>query len=151
MSTNLSQTAHTIPQANRNSLGRFLPGNDGGPGRPRGSRNRLAEQFITDLQADWERHGQKVIEQVRRDDPAAYLRLIAMLVRPVQQTEAEKDTFRGMSREELRDYVLSEFPQVFPDLQIIPRPKLVNQPKLVAISPPRSAPAEDGFPNCIGG
>jgi hypothetical protein len=137
MSTNHSVPAHTIPQTNRNPLGRFLPGNYGGPGRPRGSRNRLSEQFIADLQADWERHGQKVIERVRRDDPAAYLRVVATLVRPVQPAEVEKDPFRAMTREELRAFILSEFPKVFPDLPIVPLPKLVNQPKLAAISPPR--------------
>jgi hypothetical protein len=33
----------------------------------------LSERFIADLQADWEQHGPKVIEAVRRSDPVAYL------------------------------------------------------------------------------
>jgi hypothetical protein len=45
-----------------------------GAARPRGSRNRLSEQFLADLQADWKQHGADVIEGVRRDDPVAYLR-----------------------------------------------------------------------------
>jgi hypothetical protein len=41
------------------------------------------EQFIADLQADWAQHGADVIESVRQDDPVAYLRTVAMLVRAV--------------------------------------------------------------------
>jgi hypothetical protein len=136
MATNLSVPAHAIPQTGRNSLGRFVTGNTGGPGRRPGARNRLSRQFLADLEADWAQNGPKVIERVRRDDPAAYLRVVATLVRPVQDAEAERDEFRDLSREELLDIIIREFPRWCPDFQIVPRPKLVNQPKLAAISPP---------------
>ena len=38
----------------RDGRGRYLKGMPGGPGRPMGSRNRLTEDFLRDLQADWE-------------------------------------------------------------------------------------------------
>jgi hypothetical protein len=56
---------------------RFKPGN---PGRPKGSRNKLGEHFIAALCADFEEHGASVIERVREDDPAVYLRVVAQIV-----------------------------------------------------------------------
>jgi hypothetical protein len=60
--------------------GRFLTANIGGPGRPKGSRNKLSEQFLQELCADWERHGQSVLDRVREDQPAQYLRVVASVV-----------------------------------------------------------------------
>ena len=54
----------------RNALGRFVRGNSGGPGRPKGSRNRLGEEFLSDLYADWMEHGASVIAEVRERNPA---------------------------------------------------------------------------------
>jgi hypothetical protein len=67
--------------------GRFLTGNNGGPGRKTGSRNKLGEAFVADLRADWEQHGPAVIEQVRKAEPAAYLRVVASLM--PRQLEAD--------------------------------------------------------------
>jgi hypothetical protein len=67
-------------QAERDAkTGRFLTGNIGG-GRSRGSRNKLAEAFVEDLHACWEEHGASVLVRVARDEPAALLRTIAMLM-----------------------------------------------------------------------
>ena len=60
--------------------GRFLPGNSGFGGRPKGSRNKLGEQFISDLRDAWEEHGADVIARVARDEPAQFLRVIASLM-----------------------------------------------------------------------
>jgi hypothetical protein len=60
--------------------GRFVSGNDGGPGRQRGSRNKLGEAFIADVYASWKKHGAETLEQMRRDDPAAYVRLVANIL-----------------------------------------------------------------------
>jgi hypothetical protein len=55
----------------------FKPGN---PGRPKGSRNKLGEDFIQALAADFERHGAETIERVRVQSPAAYLKVVASLL-----------------------------------------------------------------------
>jgi hypothetical protein len=49
----------------RDSKGRFLTGNTGGPGRPMGSRNRLSEAFLAAVDADWSQHGNAVLARVR--------------------------------------------------------------------------------------
>jgi hypothetical protein len=100
-----------------------------GQGRPRGSRNRLSEQFIADLQADWEQHGADVIERVRQDDPVAYLRTVAILVRPVPDSELPKNPYAHLSDDELKAEMLAGFSKVFPELRIVRRPALIEKPK----------------------
>jgi hypothetical protein len=56
---------------------RFAVGN---PGRPKGSRNKLGEGFIAALQDDFAKHGAAVIEKVREENPATYLRVIMGVV-----------------------------------------------------------------------
>ena len=58
----------------RTSDGRFTSGQHG-PGRPLGSRNKLAEAFIRDVFEAWQAHGKDVLERVAREDPVAFLRL----------------------------------------------------------------------------
>ena len=60
----------------------FVKGQSGNPrGRPRGTRNRLADAFVGSLSADWERHGAGVIATVRAHRPVEYLRLVGSLLR----------------------------------------------------------------------
>jgi hypothetical protein len=59
---------------------RFLPGNSGLPGRPKGSRNKLAEAMIEDMYQDWKAHGIQAIRECRETRPADYLKIVAMIV-----------------------------------------------------------------------
>jgi len=61
----------------RDPTGRFLTENNGGPGRPKGSRNRLGDAFIEALAADFDEHGVATIEKVRQRDPTAYVKIIS--------------------------------------------------------------------------
>ena len=55
----------------------WQPGVSGNPaGRIRGSRNRLSEAVISALLRDFSKHAEKV----RRTQPAAYLKCLALLV-----------------------------------------------------------------------
>src|SRR5262245_51687513 len=45
------------PPTDRNELGQFVKGHNGGPGRPPGSKNKLIEDFIADFHAAWQESG----------------------------------------------------------------------------------------------
>lgn len=60
--------------------GRFVAGNGGNGGRPKGSRNKLGEAFLSDMLADWEAHGPAAIATVRDEKPDAYLKVIASIL-----------------------------------------------------------------------
>ena len=60
--------------------GQFVMGHSGYGGRPKGSRNKLGEQFVEDVYRKWRKHGSDVIERVIRDDPAAFLRTVAQIL-----------------------------------------------------------------------
>lgn len=89
--------------AERDGHGRFVTGNNGG-GRKKGSRNRLTETFLAAIEGDFAEHGADVLEKLRTDDPAAYLRIIASLVPRglILKREQEPD-FSDMTDEELAE------------------------------------------------
>ncbi len=60
--------------------GRFLPGNSGFGGRPKGARSKLGEAFIEDMLADWEANGPAAIVTVREKKPDAYLKVVASIL-----------------------------------------------------------------------
>jgi hypothetical protein len=61
--------------------GRFAPGYSGNPGgSPEATRRAFNKRFLLDLTADWQQHGREVFKRVRRESPAAYLKVCAMLV-----------------------------------------------------------------------
>lgn len=56
----------------------FKPGESGNPaGRPKGARARLGEGFLAALADDFEEHGKTAIEDVRKERPQDYLKVIA--------------------------------------------------------------------------
>jgi len=61
-------------------LPRFVTGGKPGPGRPKGSRNKLAESFTQALHDDFMEHGVAAIATVRAEKPDQYLKVIASLV-----------------------------------------------------------------------
>lgn len=84
---------------------KFKLGNPGG-GRAKGSRNRLGEQFIQDLYADWHAYGIKVLAKVREDRPHEYLKVVASILPKqldVQISEYERHTDDELRAELLKD------------------------------------------------
>ena len=74
-----------------------------GPGRPPGSRNRLAEDFQADVCADWKKHGTAVIAKVRNKNPTAYLRVVASVVGRELPPPLAYGEYSSLSDEELAD------------------------------------------------
>lgn len=79
--------------ARKQQIGRpFLPGQSGNPlGRPKGSRNRLAEDFLRDLADDFAKHGKEAIEQVREKRPGDYLKIISSILPKEMSLEVAAD------------------------------------------------------------
>ena len=80
-----------IPPEKDDKTGRFLPGNSGGPGKPKGSRNKLGEDFIQALHADFQEGGVAAIQEVRRDRPHEYLKVVASLLPKELKVTTESD------------------------------------------------------------
>ena len=80
---------------------RWQPGESGIPaGRLRGSRNKLGEEVICALLRDFREHGQKAIAKVRRTQPAAYLKILALLV-PREHKVEHSNAIKDMTTEQI--------------------------------------------------
>ena len=79
----------TVPQVTNGRInGRFAPGFSGNPGgSPEATRRAFNKRFLLDLAEDWQQHGREVFKRVRRESPAAYLKVCAMLVPKEMQIE----------------------------------------------------------------
>ena len=58
----------------------FKKGSAGGPGRPKGARNKFSEAYLEDIFASWKEIGPQVIKKVAKEHPETYLRVVAQLL-----------------------------------------------------------------------
>jgi hypothetical protein len=85
----------------RDQHGRWVKGFYGGPGRPVGSRNKLSEQFLADLQEDWEQHGKAIFQIMREQFPDVYFQSLVKLAQVHRVELGQPREFdRPCSREE---------------------------------------------------
>ena len=79
----------------------WQPGQSGNPaGRVRGSRNKLTEEVICALLRDFRQHGQKAVARVRQTQPAAYLKILALLV-PREHRIEHSNPLKDLTDEQL--------------------------------------------------
>ena len=71
---------------------------------PEATRRAFNKRFLTDLARDWEQHGPEVFKRVRRESPAAYLKVCAMLVPREMQIE-HSGGVKAMSDEALENAI----------------------------------------------
>lgn len=78
----------------------FEPGNNANPhGRPKGSRNKLGEDFIHALAEDFKEHGVAAIASMRQDKPNEYVKVVASLL--PKHVEIKDVTLDELERDEL--------------------------------------------------
>lgn len=80
------------PEKHRGLKEPWKPGQSGNPaGRPKGSRNKLGEAFISALHDDFNENGVAAIQRVRVDRPHEYLKVIASLLPKELKVTTESD------------------------------------------------------------
>lgn len=95
----MSKTEHpALMRDDGRPVGR--PFRKGEGGRPKGARNKLGEEFLEALFADFQAHGAQTIERVRTEKPDAYLKVIASIL-PRNLNVAINET-ADLSDDELR-------------------------------------------------
>jgi hypothetical protein len=84
--------------------GRFLPGNTGFGGRPKGARSKLTTEFFEDFCAAWKEHGVKALKDVAEKNPKDFVRAAAMLMPKELELKAPLD---DLSDTELTDLIVA--------------------------------------------
>ncbi len=59
---------------------KLFDGSKPGPGRPKGSRNKLSEDFLRDMSEVWDAHGKAALLDVAQNDPAKFVQVAACLI-----------------------------------------------------------------------
>jgi hypothetical protein len=122
-------------------------GQSGNPvGRTRGSRNKLTEEVICALLRDFRQHGQKAVARVRQTQPAAYLKILALLV-PREHKVEHSNSLKDLTDEQLEAMI--EYIEASLAAQAGALPKMIegtNQPTTVpaaalpVLEPPKRKP-----------
>jgi hypothetical protein len=127
----------------------FERGRSGNPaGGPVGSRHRqqLNGEFIAALLRDFRHGGPKAIERVRRTQPAAYLKILALLV-PREHKVEHSNPLKGLTDEQLEAMI--EYIETSLAAQAGAPPKMIEgtiEPKTVpaaalpVLEPPKRKP-----------
>jgi hypothetical protein len=81
--------------------GKFAPGYSGNPGGSlEATRRSFNKDFLLALAADFKQHGASAIEKVRKQQPAAYMKICALLV-PREMRVEHTGGVKAMSDEQI--------------------------------------------------
>jgi len=87
--------------------GKFAPGWSGNPGGSlEATRRSFNKDFLLALAADFKKHGAAAIEKVRKTQPAAYMKICALLVPREMQIE-HSSTIKQMSDEQIEQAIIA--------------------------------------------
>ena len=81
----------TVGKAIRDPItGKFLKGTAAGPGRPKGSKDKLNVQVIDTLERLWDSRGAEILDQLAAEKPEVVMAMVSRLI--PQQLAAEAIT-----------------------------------------------------------
>ena len=104
----------------------WRPGQSGNlAGRPKGSRNRLSEDFVAALYDDFQNHGSAAIAACRAEKPDVYVRVIASLL--------PKDV--NLNHRNLDDLSDEELMRKLAMVTEMARPLLAKLPNVIDVTP----------------
>src|SRR5215470_10652899 len=85
--------------------GKFAPGWSGNPGGSlEATRRSFNKDFLLALAADFKKHGAAAIEKVRKTQPAAYMKICALLVPREMQVE-HTNRIKQMTDEQIEEAI----------------------------------------------
>ena len=91
-------------QVTGRELTQFKPGQSGNPkGRPRGSRNKLSEEFFRDLCDAWQAFGKPALMTAAWTHPVEFVRVVASLI--PRELEATAPVTERMSDAQLESII----------------------------------------------
>ena len=86
-------------------IGKFAPGWSGNPGGSlEATRRSFNKDFLLALAADFKKHGAAAIEKVRKTQPAAYMKICALLV-PREMKLEHSGGVKAMTDEQIEDAI----------------------------------------------
>ena len=101
--------------------GQFLKGTAAGPGRPKGSKDKLNVQVIETLEKLWSSRGAEIIDQLAAEKPEVVAQLIARLIPQQLATEAiTGEAEKAQSNQEVTVRVVTQQHQdVLPPREVV--------------------------------
>ena len=101
--------------------GQFLKGTAAGPGRPKGSKDKLNVQVIETLEKLWSSRGAEIIDQLAAEKPEVVAQLIARMIPQELATQAiTGEAEKAQSNQEVTVRVVTQQHQdVLPPREVV--------------------------------